>query len=88
VTLQTKSAALGPGTGRAARGQTQRAFLPDPEYTPGRAKAQTTPPTHLTHEQAELWSAAEAIKGTNPVGYRELRRALLLNQAARYRPAR
>jgi len=89
MTLQTKSAALGPGTGRAARGQTQRAFLPDPEYTPFRAKAQTTPPGHLTPHEATLWAVAEAARSDGDrQGFFALRRAFLLEQSRRYRPAR
>jgi len=92
VTLQTKGAALGPGMDRAARGQTQRGgrfVLPDPEYTPGRAKAQTTPPGHLTPHEATLWAVAEAARSDGDrQGFFALRRAFLLEQSRRYRPAR
>ena len=46
------------------------------------------PPGHLTPDEARLWAAAEAVRGNDPIEYRERRRRLLLAQAERYQPVR
>ena len=77
--------------GLRAAGGTRRGgvALPLPIHnTPKTLRSQMTVPTHLTPTEAELWLAAEASKGTDPIEYRERRRRLLLAQAERWEVSR
>ena len=77
----------GPGAGTRRRRVGAFSLTSPAVIIPGlrpNGKPQLLPPAHLTPTEAEFWAAAEAVKDTDPIEYRERRRLLLLAQAARY----
>jgi len=56
--------------------------------TPSPEKTQTTPPSHLTPHEAKLWAEAERVKSIDHERFCNLRRRLLLAQAARWEVTR
>jgi len=87
MTLQTKTA-RGAGGDLAARDGTRRAALSYPNSTLPPQNCQIVPPDHLTPTERELWTAAERAKGTDYARFCNLRRQLLLAQAARWEVTR